>query len=206
MKKIDIKKQFQALYSGPVGGFIVLEVPPLRYFMIDGSGDPNTAPSYRAAIEALFTISYTLKFIAKNELGTDYIVPPLEGLWWAEDPKHFISRMKDKWSWTMMTLVPDFIEDSSIEKAFRAAREKKNNPDIQRVRVASLNEGQVVQTLHIGPYDAEGPILKKMHEEFVPANNFALTGIHHEIYLSDPRRTAAEKLKTVLRQPVKRLK
>ncbi|WP_311028747.1 GyrI-like domain-containing protein [Mesorhizobium koreense] len=203
MKKIDVKRELKDLYRAPVGDFILLDVPPLRYFMVDGHGDPNTEPSYRAAVEALYAASYTLKFSSKNNLNKDYVVPPLEGLWWAENPEDFISRKKDRWSWTMMIMVPAFIDKNAAEAAISAARAKRNNPAFGLIRLSSLEEARVVQTLHIGSYDAEGPILKRMHEEFIPSRALALSGIHHEIYLSDPRRVASDKLRTILRQPVR---
>lgn len=206
MQKIDIKKTLKSLYSAPIGDFVILDVPPLTYLMVDGQGDPNTEPGYRAAVEALYTVSYTLKFMSKNQLGKDYVVPPLEGLWWAENPQDFISRNKERWFWTMMIMVPDFISQLTVESAINVAREKKKNPALEIIRFSSFAEGAAVQTLHIGSYDAEGPILQKMHEEFMPANNLVFSGIHHEIYLSDPRKVAAEKLKTILRQPVRALR
>lgn len=202
MKKFDVKKDLKSLYSAPIGEFILLDIPPLTYLMIDGHGNPNTELSYRAAVEALYAASYTLKFMSKNDVGRDYVVPPLEGLWWAKNPEDFISRKKDRWSWTMMIMVPDFVSKTSAEAAISAAREKKKNPALDLLRYSSLKEGRAVQTLHIGSYDTEGPILKRMHQEFIPSKDLALSGIHHEIYLSDPRKVASDKLKTILRQPV----
>jgi hypothetical protein len=203
MDKTDIKKTHKALYRPPVGEFAIIEVPALNYFMIDGAGDPNTAPTYKAAIEALYAASYTLKFMSKEELKRDYVVPPLEGLWWAEDMADFAARRKDRWLWTMMIVVPDFVERSMGERAITRAIGKKALPALTKLRFERLEEGQVVQTLHIGAYDDEGPILKRLHEEFLPANGLTEAGHHHEIYLSDPRKTAAGKLKTILRQPVR---
>ena len=205
MEKTDIKKTLKHLYSAPHGKFVLLDVPPLAYLMVDGHGNPNTDPGYQAALEALYKVAYTLKFMSKNQFGRDYVVPPLEGLWWADNPEDFITRRKEQWSWTMMILVPDFVSQASVEAAIAIARQKKNNPALALLRYAVLEEGTVVQTLHIGPYDAEGPVLEKLHEEFMPGNGFTFSGIHHEIYLSDPRKVAAEKLKTILRQPVRAL-
>lgn len=202
MKKFDAKKYLKKFYNAPIGDFVILDIPPIKYFMIDGHGDPNIEPSYRVAVEALYTASYTLKFMSKNDGGRDYVVPPLEGLWWSENPESFISRKKDRWSWTMMIMVPDFVSKASAEEAISASREKKKNSALEILRFSSLEEGRVVQTLHIGSYDTEGPILKRMHEEFIPSKDFSLSGIHHEIYLSDPRKVSPDKLKTILRQPV----
>ena len=190
MDKTDIKKTHKALYRPPVGEFAIMEVPALNYFMIDGAGDPNIAPAHKAAIEALYAASYTLKFMSKDELKRDYVVPPLEGLWWAENMADFAARRKDRWLWTMMIVVPDFIAHSMAERAITKAIGKKALPALTKLRFERLEEGRVVQTLHIGSYDDEGPILKRLHEEFLPANGLTEAGHHHEIYLSDPRKTS----------------
>ncbi|UHQ24961.1 GyrI-like domain-containing protein [Lysobacter sp. 5GHs7-4] len=203
MGKYDIKKACKALYGAPAGRFERVEMPAMQYLMIDGAGDPNTAPAYVAAVEALYTASYTLKFMSKAELKRDYVVPPLEGLWWAEDWSDFVARRKERWRWTMMIAVPEFVPAAMAEKAIAQAIEKKGLAALSPLRVARLEEGLVVQTLHVGPYDDEGPTLQKLHQEFLPAQGLVPAGHHHEIYLSDPRKTAAAKLKTVLRQPVR---
>ena len=141
--------------------------------------------------------------MSKNELGRDYVVPPLEVLWWAKEMKSFEKREKSKWSWTMMIMVPNGITKAYATKAIRTFKEKKPEANISKIRFDSLAEGLSVQILHVGPYDAEGPVLARMHKEFMPENNFVFNGIHHEIYLGDPRKTSPEKLKTILRQPVK---
>jgi DNA-binding PadR family transcriptional regulator len=203
MEKTDFRKEFKVLYNPPADRFEIVDVPPITYFMIDGSGDPNLAAAYREAVEALYAASYTLKFMSKAALARDYVVPPLEGLWWAQDMTSFVSRQKDKWSWTMMIMVPDFVEGAMAEQAIAAAAKKKQLPALKKVRIERLQEGKSVQIMHIGPYDAEGPVLKRLHEEFLPANGLIEAGHHHEIYLGDPRKSAPEKLKTVLRQPVR---
>lgn len=203
MEKIDFKKAYKELYNPPTGRFVIVDVPPLNYFMIDGAGDPNKAPAYRDAVEALYATSYALKFMSKKELSRDYVVPPLEGLWWAQDMTSFASRDKDKWSWTMMIMVPDFIDSRMAERAVAAAGRKAPKA-LPKLRLERLEEGLAVQTLHIGSYDEEGPVLKALHEEFLPANGLVETGHHHEIYLGDPRKTPPHKLKTILRQPVRR--
>lgn len=202
MEKIDFRKSLKALYGPPTGRFVTVEVPPLDYFMVDGAGDPNTAPAYAQAVEALYATSYTLKFMSKKELGRDYVVPPLEGLWWADDMRTFITREKGKWSWTMMIMVPDFIGAAMAGRAAEAARAKKALPGLAKLRFERLEEGLCVQTMHVGSYDEEGPVLQALHGEFLPANGLKETGKHHEIYIGDPRKTQAAKLKTVLRQPV----
>lgn len=204
MEKIDLRKELKALYSAPFRQFEIAEVPTMTYFMIDGEGDPNIVASYRDAVETLYAASYTLKFTAKKKVSRDYVVPPLEGLWWAEDMTAFISREKSAWSWTMMIMVPDFVDHAMAEHAIATAATKKQFPGLAKLRIARLAEGRSVQIMHIGPYDEEGPVLRRLHDEFLPENGLIETGKHHEIYLSDPRKTAPGKLRTLLRQPVKK--
>lgn len=205
-EKIDFKKTLDQ-YRAKRGEFRILEVPETRFLMIDGHGDPNTDPAYPAALEALYPVAYKLKFASKRRLGRDYVVPPLEGLWWAEDMTAFTSaRDKSRWDWTMMLLVPDWIAGEMVEQAIATvrAREGSERPvRIDDVRLASLDEGLCVQTLHVGSFDDEGPVLEHLHREVIPAAGLELAGTHHEIYLSDPRRTAPERLRTILRQPVR---
>lgn len=201
-EKTDLKKA--DAYRARRGQFRVLTVPPTRYLMVDGHGDPNTDPGYAAALAALYPVAYALKFASK-ESGHDYVVPPLEGLWWAEDMASFTdARDKTVWDWTMMLAVPDWLGEQDVTAAVAAVRAKKTPPArLDDLHVRVLDEGFCVQTLHIGPFDAEGPVLEEMHSEFIPAQGLQMTGRHHEIYLSDPRRTAPEKLRTILRQPVR---
>lgn len=204
MQKVDVRKLWPHLYSAPTGEFVSIDVPAMRYVMVDGHGDPNRAPAYQTALQWLYSVSYAMKFAAKSELGRDYVAPPLEGLWTADDPADFADRRKDRWRWTMMILAPDFLEPTMFASALEKARKKLGDPP-PSLRLEALNEGRCLQTLHIGPYDAEGPILKKLHCELMPAERLTFSGPHHEIYLSDPRRISPDKLKTLLRQPVKPL-
>lgn len=205
MSKIDFKTEYKSMYSAPSRDFVLIEVPSLRYLMFDGRGDPNVAPEYRHAIEALYSLSYTLKFMSKRAFDRDYVVGPLEGLWWSDDMGSFASRQKDKWSWTMMILQPDWITAEHLQAAKAEVLMKKGLPGVETTRLEVLDEGLCAQILHIGPYDTEGPVLARLHTEWLPANGLRETGHHHEIYLSDPRKVAPEKLKTILRQPVARL-
>ncbi|QJR20536.1 hypothetical protein HKM20_06535 [Pelagibacterium halotolerans] len=184
-------------------GFHVVEVPTTRFLMIDGHGDPNVVAAYRQAIETLYGVAYALKFASRTQLGRDYTVPPLEGLWWAADLASFAAREKDKWDWTMMIMVPDWIGPAMIASTIETVRKKKQPPALDLLRVEALEEGRAVQVLHIGSYDDEGPVLARMHEDYIPDNGWVPTGKHHEIYLGDPRKTAPEKLRTILRQPIK---
>ncbi|MGO1276578.1 GyrI-like domain-containing protein [Corynebacterium variabile] len=191
-------------YRARRGQFRALTVPPTRYLMVDGHGDPNTDPSYAAALAALYPVAYALKFASKAS-GHDYVVPPLEGLWWAEHMASFTdARDKTVWDWTMMLAVPDWLGEHDVTAAVAAVRAKKTPPArLDDVHVSVLDEGLCVQTLRIGPFDAEGPVLEEMHSEFIPAQGLEMAGRHHEIYLGDPRRAAPEKLRTILRQPVR---
>ncbi len=205
MTKIDFKKEHRHLYQPSRKGFELLEVPPMQFLMIDGRGDPNEAPEYRAAVEALYAVSYTLKFMSKKELDKDYVVPPLEGLWWADDMDAFtLGRDKSQWQWTMMIMVPEWISRDLADQAKEVAAGKKDLPALPGLRCEYYKEGLSVQILHIGSYDDEAPTLERLHAEFMPSSGLTFNGHHHEIYLSDARRVPAEKLKTVLRQPVRR--
>lgn len=196
--KTDLKKELPS-YRARRGAFEIVEVPPLRYLMIDGHGDPNTQ-GYADAIATLFPVAYKLKFMSKKELDRDYVVMPLEALWWSDDMAAFTSdRDKSRWDWTAMILVPDWVTDDQYDRARAAAADA---PAIGALRLETLDEGTCVQTLHVGPFDDEGPVLDELHHGFVPSHGLRMTGRHHEIYLSDIRRTDPAKLRTILRQPV----
>jgi hypothetical protein len=201
VSKTDIRKTLAALYAAPAGRFVEIDVPKLDFVKIDGAGDPNTAPAYRRAIEWLYPVSYAMKFAAKA-IGRDYVVPPLEGLWWADDPADFVARRKERWRWTMMILAPDFLGPSFFDAAVEKAGRKLGDAPAT-LRLEPLAEGRALQTLHVGRYDDEGPTLARLHDEIMPARSLTFAGPHHEIYLSDPRRTAPDRLRTILRQPVK---
>lgn len=200
--KIDHKKIIDA-YKAKQDTFRIVEVHKLQYLMIDGHGDPNTSPEFRSAVEALFPIAYKIKFASKQDLGKDYAVMPLEGLWWADDMDAFTSaRDKSKWDWTMMIMQPDWITPEMYRAAVETVAAKNPPKNLAKVRFETLDEGLCVQILHIGSFDDEAEILNKMHHDFMPDNNLEMRGKHHEIYFSDFRKTAPEKLRTLLRQPV----
>ena len=204
--KYDVKRAFRELYAPSARDFAVVEVPPMRVLAIDGHGDPNTAPAYAAAVQALYSVSYALKFLSKRELGRDLVVAPLEGLWRADDPASFVTRDKSAWSWTMLIVQPEWIDDGHLEVARGRALAKapgELGATIEALELRTLHEGRCVQILHLGSYDAEGPTLARLHDEYLPEHGLTFAGDHHEIYLSDARRTAPEKLRTVLRQPVR---
>jgi len=201
MPKIDFKKELKHLYRPSSRKISVVDVPPMQFLMIYGQGDPNTAPAYAAAIEMLYSVSYALKFASKKQLARDYGVMPLEGLWWAEDMTSFSVDNKDAWLWTTMIMQPDWIDAAMVEAAKEAAGRKKNLPALPKLRLETFHEGLAVQILYIGPYADEAPTIARLHA-YIVENGYQTAGKHHEIYLSDPRRTAPEKLKTIIRQPV----
>ena len=200
MKKVDYKKELKHLYGSSSKKVVIVEVPSMNYFMVDGEGGP-AAESYQQAIEALYGLSFTVKFDVKKGVGLDYTVMPLEGLWWAKDITAFSADRKDEWQWKMMIMQPDHVTAKHVNAATKQLREKKNPLALDKIRFESYHEGLSVQILHIGPYDDEGPTIAQMHK-FIDENGYQLHMKHHEIYLSDPRRSKPEKLKTVLRQPI----
>jgi DNA-binding PadR family transcriptional regulator len=202
MEKYDIKKAHKALYSAPVDDFTIVEVPELQFLAIDGYGDPNTSPAYAEAIEALYSVSYALKFESKKTLERDFAVGPLEGTWRADDKAAFTRRDKSAWSWTMMINQPDWITHAMFVAAVAKATSKKNLRALPLLRLVSLTEGTCVQILHLGSYDDEGPTVDRLHNAYLSEHGLLPRADHHEIYLSDARRIAPAKLKTILRQPV----
>ncbi|MBL8121168.1 GyrI-like domain-containing protein [Candidatus Saccharibacteria bacterium] len=205
MEKVDFRKSLQG-YRGRHHVFEVLELPVTQYIMVDGHGDPNTSPEFAAAIQALFPVAYKLKFASKKELGKDYVVMPLEGLWWAEDMSTFTTaRDKSQWSFTLMIMQPSWITREMFEAVVAKLGEKDPPALLPKVRFETLDEGLVVQTLHIGSFDDESAILREMHESYIPMSGLKMSGKHHEIYFSDFRKVAPEKLKTILRQPVSKV-
>ncbi|MEZ4678808.1 MAG: GyrI-like domain-containing protein [Caldilineaceae bacterium] len=200
MQKLDIKQSLAPLYQPKAKSVVVVDVPELAYLMVDGNGDPNHTLAYREAVEALFSVSYTLKFMAKQgDLAIDYGVMPLEGLWWAEDMTQFSTEDKSNWLWTMMILQPAFVTEEMVAAAMSAVR-KRRIPRLDKLRFARYEEGTCAQILHIGPFSEEGPTIAKVHE-YIDTHGHKLRGKHHEIYLSDIRRAAPDKWKTIIRQP-----
>ncbi|WP_432105642.1 GyrI-like domain-containing protein [Streptomyces sp. bgisy091] len=204
MPPYDVKRDLKRCYAPTNSEWALVDVPAQRFIAVDGRGDPNTDASYTRAVEALYSVAYTLKFTGRRALDRDFVVGPLEGLWWADTPEAFTTRAKHTWHWRMLISRPDWITEELVEDARRAALEKKSLPTIGDVRSVSLNEGTSAQCLHIGPYDDEGPALAELHGEYLAAHDLRITGLHHEIYLSDPRRTDPARLRTILRQPVRR--
>ena len=201
MEKIDYKKELKHLYRSSAKKVEVVEVPKMNFLMIDGDGGPNH-PTFQNAIEVLFPLSYILKFmIKKSDIGIDYGVLPLEGLWWADDMSSFIKDKKDDWKWTLMIMQPELVKKGMVVKAIEEVRKKKNPVALPLVRFESFSEREVAQIMHIGPFSEEGPTVEKVHT-FIENSSKQLSGKHHEIYLSDIRRTAPARLKTIIRQPM----
>ena len=200
MDKLDLLKDLKSVYR-PTGDPMLVEPPELRTLMIDGAGDPNTSTEYAAAVEALYAVSYALKFAVKRSGAVDYKVMPLEGLWWADNMADFSVERKQDWSWTMMIVQPALVTPDLVERAVADVARKKDLEALPKLRYEAFTEGLSAQVMHVGPYSAEGPTVEKLHA-FIADSDYALTGKHHEIYLGDPRRTAPDRLKTVIRQPV----
>jgi len=182
----------------------MVEVPEMIFLMIDGHGDPNTSSSYQDAVQALYALSYALKFSIKRSSGFDYKVAPLEGLWWATDLSAFAAGEKSAWDWTMIIRQPETVTDDLLAETIKQVQEKKDLPAAANVRLEKLTEGRAAQILHVGPYSTEGPTIARLHA-FIKQQGFTLAGRakkHHEIYLGDPRRAAPERLRTIIRQPV----
>lgn len=201
MPKIDMKQELRQLYHASAREVVQVDVPALRFLMIDGQGDPNTSAAYAQAIEALFAVSYAAKFsVKKAAQAIDYAVMPFESLWWADDMSAFATGDKQNWKWTAMIMQPSFAADSVIDAAIAEVRKKKGLPGLDRLRLQQFTEGRCAQVLHVGPFSEEGPTIRRLHE-FIEAGAVC-SGKHHEIYLSDMRRTDPAKWKTIIRQPM----
>ncbi len=200
---IDLKKTHAAFYRAPRGDVVEVVVPACTYLAVDGRGDPNTTPAYREAVEALYVSAYTIRAVVTKRGGEAFVVGPLEGLWWSEDPSSFTRNERAAWEWTMLIPLPEHVSADDIATGLASAAKKKPDASLDRVRALTLAEGRCLQIMHVGPYAEEGPTLARLHHEVMPARGLTWNGPHHEIYLGDPRRAAPEKLRTVLRQPVR---
>jgi hypothetical protein len=202
LKKIDYKKQLKHLYGPSPGKPEFVDVPKMNFLMIDGRGDPNTSAEFKSAVEALFSVSYTVKFMVKRgKPPVDYGVMPLEGLWWAEDMSAFSAAKKDDWLWTLMIMQPEPVTKELVSEAMKKAAGKIDPQVIAKLRYGPFHEKKCAQIMHIGPFSEEGPTIEKVHA-FIRENGFKLQGKHHEVYLSDIRRGDPKKWKTIVRQPV----
>ena len=203
MEKIDLKKKYKDLYSPSKKEFSLIQVPPLQYLMIDGKGNPNSSERYQMAIQTLYGFSFSMKFALKKNQGLDYTVMGLEGLWWTPNISSFSMEHKDQWEWTALMLQPEFITPELFEETRHQLLDKGKWPLANETRLELFDEGLSAQILYIGAYDDEPPTIARMHE-YIHSQEYQLTGKHHEIYLSDARRVAPEKNRTILRQPVKK--
>lgn len=201
VKKIDFKKELKHLYQPSAKEVVQVDVPTLNYLMIDGHGDPNTTRTHAEAVQALFLTSYAIKFkVKKSELGVDYAVMPLEGLWWATDMSAFSSGDRTQWQWTMMIMQPSLVDTRFVENVMAELVDKKNIPGLAQLRFEGFHEGLCAQIMHIGPFSQEGPTIQRLHD-FIE-NRSCIIGKHHEIYLSDIRRAHPKNWKTIIRQPM----
>jgi hypothetical protein len=201
MKKLDLKRQLADFYKASAKQITDTDVPAMNFLRIDGKGDPNKAPEYAEAVTALYQLAYAVKFhIKKGKKAVDYAVMPLEGLWWVDDMRLFSDKDKSSWKWTMMILQPEFVTREIVEAMRAEVAKKKNPPALAKVRFEPYHEGPSAQVLYIGPYADEGPAIQRIHEH-IRQSGHALRGKHHEIYLRDPRKSAPEKLQTIIRQP-----
>jgi len=202
MQKVDLKKELKQFYQPSAKEVVRIEVPTFQFLMIDGEGDPNTSPEYANAVDVLFSVSYAVKFIVKKGAqAIDYAVMPLEGLWWANDMSAFVTNDRSNWKWTMMIMQPSFVGTHVIQEAMREIKRKKGLSAVDALRLEDFTEGSCAQILHVGPFSEEGPTIQRVHN-FI-GHNSALTGKHHEIYLSDIRKADPAKWKTIIRQPMK---
>lgn len=200
MAKMDYKKMFKSLYTAPDKPALV-EVPPLNYLMIDGQGDPNTAPIYSESVGTLYKLAYAIRFLMRDAHGLDFGVMPLEGLWWVEDLDEFSYSDKSNWHWTMLIMQPEVVTAEIVAAAREKVTLKHHPPLLPQVRLARLAEGHSAQVMHHGPYADEKPTIDRLHA-FIASQGLSPHLKHHEIYLKDPTRCAPEKLLTILRHPV----
>ena len=202
MKKIDYKKKLKNFYKPSPKTVEIVDVPEMNFLMIDGQGDPNTSQEYSDVIEALYAVSYALKFmIKKGGLEIDYGVMPLESLWWVDDMSEFNINDKTNWKWIAMIMQPEHVTQDLFAVACEQIEKKKNPVALPKIRFESLREGKAAQRMHHGPFSEEGPTIERIHD-FIRASGYTAVGKHHEIYLSDIRNAASEKWKTVIRQPI----
>jgi hypothetical protein len=194
--------ELKELYGPRAGHPAIVDVPDLSFLMVDGMRDPNTARDYKEAVEALFAVSYRVKFAVKRGANRiDYGAMPLERLWWVDDMSTFSLDDKSGWSWTAMIMQPDVVTEELVQQSILEASKKKPLPAATRLRFDRFGEGLAAQVLYTGPYSAEGPTIERFHG-FIADARYRSRGTHHEIYLSDPSRAEPAKLRTIIRKPV----
>ena len=203
MTRRDLRRELREFYHASAKHITEVNVPAMSYLMVDGEGDPNTSPAYSQAVEALFSVSYTAKFVLKKgALAIDYTVMPLEGLWWADDWSVFLTDDRSRWKWTMMIMQPDFLPDKVIHDAINKVGQAKSLPALAKIRLEKFEEGRCAQVLHVGPFTEERATIERVHD-YIDQKSERI-GKHHEIYLSDIRRAAPSRWKTIIRQPMRK--
>jgi hypothetical protein len=203
MEKIDLKKKYRQFYHPSSTAPEIVDIPEFQYLMIDGIGMDFGNETSQDAIQALFGVAFKIKFLSKEERGIDYGVMPLEGLWWADDMNDFINGNRVKWRWTYMIMQPEFVTSDLLRAAIEEVKKSKTNTALERLRLEGYPEGISAQIMHIGSFAKEHPNIMKVHQ-FIEDNQGTFEDRrrkHHEIYLSDFRKTAPGKMKTILRQP-----
>lgn len=201
LTKIDFKREAKDLYAPPRHPVLV-DVPRFQFLMVDGCGVPGASPEFEAAVGLLYTASYALKFCLKRTTGLDWVVAPLEGLWPVAEDGSFDLKRPEGWEWTLMIRQPDEVGAAQVEQARTQASRKFAPELLDRLRLEPLLEGRCAQVMHVGPYATEAPTVEALHA-FIAAEGYQPCGRHHEIYLSDPQRTAPDRMRTILRQPVR---
>lgn len=201
MEKIDLKKKIRTAFSGKKNPSLV-EIPPMKYVTVSGKGDPNNSEDFNEAVAVIYGMAYTLKFEEKKQ-GRDFTVPPMEGQWWADDPGVFHESERDKWFWKVMIALPDYIGVEEFSRAKGILKAKKDLPGLENALLEEMEDGLSVQVLYVGPYAEEAATIASMHH-FAEDQGYRLRGRHREVYLSDPRRTDPDKLKTIIRQPLEK--
>jgi len=204
LKTIDLKKTLKPYYTASAATPSIIDVPPMNDLMVDGTGDPN-GPAFQEAVGSLYSVAYTLKFSFKKDKAVDYPVMALEGLWCANDVADFLRDKRENWKWTIFIALPDIVTKKDVGEAVAAVKKKAKFPGLPEVRFEKFAEGRAAQVMHVGPYAAEGPTIERLRL-FVEEQGYKLRGRHHEIYIGDPRRSAPEKLRTIIRHPVEKAK
>jgi len=204
MRKVDLKKKYKPFYSEKKGNISILEVPSFKYLVCDGEGNPNTSSDYQNALQAIFSLSYKLKFNIKKGREIDYGVMPLEALWWMDDMEEFTYENIDKWRWCAMIMQPNFITKELVREAMEELSQQKELLSLPKLELIEFTDGLSAQIMHYGPYANEAPTIEKLHA-YIHEQGYELRGKHREIYLNDPQRTAPENLKTIIRQPIAKM-
>ena len=204
MKQVDLREELGHLYDPSAKEVVEVEVPQMRFLMVDGKGDPATSMAYQEAVETLYALSYALKIAIKEEEGVDYAVMPLEGLWWVDEEGATLEDIlenRDRWKWTSMIMQPGWVTKWRVEHTLATVENKKKDlPALRRVRFEAFHEGRTAQVMHVGPHAEERPTIERV-DRFIEERGARMRGKHHEIYLTAPSRTPPKKNKTVIRHP-----